>query len=70
MIFPGRASEKNARRKGGKREARWRIESENVTYAEIAKRLGITCGAAQQRMAKLRGADGAVTWAKLEAFGK
>jgi hypothetical protein len=57
-------------RRGTRPAERWRIESESLTYAEIAKRLGVSVDTARLRMQKLRGADGAITFAKLEAFGK
>jgi predicted ArsR family transcriptional regulator len=47
----------------------WRIESETLTVAEIARRLGITEAAARRRLSKLRMASGAVTWVRLRAFG-
>jgi GTP-sensing pleiotropic transcriptional regulator CodY len=45
----------------------YRIEGENVTMVEIAQRLGVTPSVAQDRMRKLRGATGPVTWARLAA---
>jgi hypothetical protein len=61
----------NSRRGGATRPAeRWRIESGTYTYAEIAKRLGVSIDCARLRMQKLRGADGAITFARLEAMGK
>lgn len=47
--------------------ARYRIEGEFVTMTEIAARTGRTKGAVRKRMAELRGASGAVTWARLAA---
>lgn len=51
------------------RPARWRIEGENVTFAEIAKRIGVTPACAQQRMLSLRNASGPITWSRLKAIG-
>lgn len=48
----------------------YRIDGENVTMEQIAKRLGLTTGGARARMGSLRGASGAITWARLEAIGK
>jgi hypothetical protein len=47
-------------------KARFRIEGDTVTYSEIAKRLGISRTAAEQRMRRLRGASGPVTWKRLQ----
>lgn len=48
----------------------YRIESENLTMKQIAKRLGVTPECARKRMGALRGASGAITFARLEAIGK
>jgi hypothetical protein len=47
-------------------KARVRIEGDTVTYSEIAERLGISRAAAELRMRRLRGASGAITWARLQ----
>jgi hypothetical protein len=61
----------NSRRGAAARPAeRWRIDGGFYTYADIAQRLGVSIDTARLRMQKLRGADGAITFARLEAFGK
>jgi hypothetical protein len=70
MMYPKSDAELASRRRGAKKAQYYRIEQENVTIAQIAKRLGVTTGRARKRMRKLQGASGAVTWSRLAAFGK
>lgn len=50
-----------------RQENLWRIEGEYVTIREIAERLGICANAASNRLRRLQGATGAITWARLAA---
>jgi ribosomal protein S25 len=43
----------------------YRIEGETVTMQGIAKRLGVSLSAARDRLRRLKGASGAVTWGRL-----
>lgn len=45
----------------------YRIEGENVTMRDIAKRIGMSLPAARDRLRRLKGATGPVTWARLQA---
>lgn len=49
---------------------RWRIDGRYLTKAEIAAEIGVTPAAIGFRMAKLRGASGAITMDRLRAIGK
>lgn len=60
-------SERNKRSKK-QAKAQLRIEGETVGYAEIANRLGITRAAATNRMRRLRGASGSITWERLRGI--
>jgi DNA-directed RNA polymerase specialized sigma24 family protein len=68
VIFPTKQEESQARTRKRTPAAVFRIEGENVGYAEIARRLGLTVSTAQKRMAKLRLASGSVTWDRLGAL--
>jgi DNA-directed RNA polymerase specialized sigma24 family protein len=57
-------------RRNKQRAGTWRLDGEHLTYADIAHRLGISVDAARLRMAKLRGASGAITLARLRALGE
>lgn len=59
MAATGRKSAKAA-------VARYHIEGETVTLADIAERIGCTRDQASSRMDRERRKDGAVTWAGLE----
>jgi GTP-sensing pleiotropic transcriptional regulator CodY len=66
---PGKEASGYGRRGAAKSTAGavYRMEGESLTMVEIADRLCITPSAAQNRMRKLRGATGAITWARLRA---
>jgi hypothetical protein len=66
---PGKEASQYGRRGAAKSTAGavYRIEGESLTMVEIAQRLGVLPSTAQSRMRKLRGASGAVTWARLAA---
>jgi transposase-like protein len=66
---PGKEASGYGRRGSAKSTAGsvYRIEGEHVTMSEIARRLGVPESTAYSRMRKLRGASGAVTWARLAA---
>jgi transposase len=67
-FFPSKQHESKARSHAHSKASTFRIEGENVSYADIAKRLGVTLSSAQKRMAKLRLASGSVTWERLGAL--
>jgi hypothetical protein len=65
-----RKARTKARARGGKKLEHYRVGTDTVTTAEIAKRLGISQGCARSRIGALRGMPGSVTWERLAAFGK
>lgn len=71
MNFPteGKQAKDYGRRGAAKSTAGqvYRIEGENVTMRDIAKRLGLPLATARSRLRRLKGATGAVTWARLQA---
>jgi len=71
MNFPTPGAEAREYGKRGNAAANagagYRIEGEFVTIAQIADRVKKTKAAVRKRMLELRGASGAVTWARLSA---
>lgn len=71
MQFPQSGKEASSYgRRGAARAlagALYRIEGESVTAQQIADRLGVTKDAVRARLARLRRASGAITWARLGA---
>lgn len=66
---PGKEAKDYGRRGAAKSTAGqvYRIEGENVTMQDIAKRLGLPLTTVRSRLRRLKGATGAVTWARLAA---
>lgn len=56
--------------RANKKPEMYRIETETLSMAEIAKRLGVTESCARARMGSLRGASGPITFARLQAIGR
>ena len=71
MQFPASGKEASGYGRRGAAKAGigqvYRIEGDYVGIADIAKRIGLSVPAARNRLRKLKGASGAVTWARLAA---